>query len=333
MGHDAEWRGRVHGVAAWFALLGFGVLGWWLTLALWPASRARFHTTRSTESALLDFAWPGVPILGAGALAVAVARAPRSPWTQRAVWLMVGAVTYPALYALGATLATHGEGWAASMAMSLAAAGTALAAWAIRPDGPLFRVAPERTTARHVGRALAHTVVFWVTTLALAPWLVVQGEAAIGVPRFTTPGQAWLPGLLFAVAGLGNLHAGYVMSRFGRGTPLPLETARHLVIRGGYRWVRNPMAVSGLALGAAVGWWLGSWGTLAMVVAGGVLWHVMVRPIEERDLAARFGAPYAAYREAVRCWIPRWPPYPAAICPPAHDPDPQRGTHPPPSQV
>ncbi len=315
MRDEREWQGRVRGVAAWFTLLGLGVAAWWVALALWPASRRWFRTTRSTDAALLDFAWADVPLLGVGALAVAVAvaRAPRNPWTQRAVWLMVGAVGYPALYVLGATLTSGGEDWAATMMMSVAASGTALAAWTIRPDGPLFRVAAQRSTAGHMRRTLLHTVVFWSTTLALAPWLMVQAEAALGVPRFTTAAQGWLPWVLFAIAGCGNLHSGYVMSRFGRGTPLPLETARCFVVRGGYRWVRNPMAVSGLLLGAAVGWWLGSWGTLAMVVAGGVLWHVMVRPIEERDLAARFGPTYAAYRAAVRCWIPRWPPYPSGI--------------------
>lgn len=316
MAHEEhEWPARVRGVAAWFALLGVGVIVWWVTLALWPASRRWFRAGHSTDASLLDFAWADVPLLGVGALAVAVAvaRAPRAPGTQRAVWLLLGAVTYPALYTLGATLASGGEGWAAAMSMTAAAAGTALAAWSIRPDAPLFRVAPPRSPGAHVGRTLLHSLVFWVTALALAPWLIVQAEAAFAVPRFTTPAQAWLPWVLFAIAGAANLHCGYVMSRFGLGTPLPLETARRFVVRGGYRLVRNPMAVSGLLLGAAVGWWLGSWGTLALVVLAGLAWHGLVRPIEERDLAARFGEPYRRYRAAVRCWVPRWPPYPSGV--------------------
>ena len=40
-------------------------------------------------------------------------------------------------------------------------------------------------------------------------------------------------------------------------------------------------------------------------LAGGVLWHLLVRPEEERDLAQRFGAAYAEYSTRVRCWIPR----------------------------
>jgi protein-S-isoprenylcysteine O-methyltransferase Ste14 len=44
-------------------------------------------------------------------------------------------------------------------------------------------------------------------------------------------------------------------------------------------------------------------------VAGIVLWNRLLRPPEEQFLAERFGQPYEHYRNAVRCWVPRWPPY------------------------
>ena len=50
------------------------------------------------------------------------------------------------------------------------------------------------------------------------------------------------------------------------------------------------MAISGLSLGLMVGWWLGSWFTLGIVILAGITWHAFVRPIEERDLEQRFGA-------------------------------------------
>jgi protein-S-isoprenylcysteine O-methyltransferase Ste14 len=40
-------------------------------------------------------------------------------------------------------------------------------------------------------------------------------------------------------------------------------------------------------------------------LAGGPLWHFLVRPWEETDLERRFGEPYRAYRAAVKCWLPR----------------------------
>ena len=100
---------------------------------------------------------------------------------------------------------------------------------------------------------------------------------------------------------------GWTMAVKGCGTPLPLDTAARLVLAGPYRYVRNPMAVGGLAQGFAVSLWLGSWLTAGYVLSGLLFWQVLVRPIEERELADRFGEPYEDYRKAVRCWWPRIP--------------------------
>ena len=95
------------------------------------------------------------------------------------------------------------------------------------------------------------------------------------------------------------------MALRGEGTPLPTACARQLVVAGPYAYVRNPMAVFGLAQGAAVGIALGSWLVLAYVAAGGLLWNAVVRPAEEADMERRFGDAYRRYREQVRCWVPR----------------------------
>ena len=48
------------------------------------------------------------------------------------------------------------------------------------------------------------------------------------------------------------------------------------------------LAVAGLTQGAAVGLWLGSPLVLLYVLAGALVWHAMVRPLEKHDLARRF---------------------------------------------
>ncbi|MFK7789074.1 MAG: isoprenylcysteine carboxylmethyltransferase family protein, partial [Phycisphaeraceae bacterium] len=78
-----------------------------------------------------------------------------------------------------------------------------------------------------------------------------------------------------------------------------------LVVSGPYRYVRNPMALAGIVQGLAVGLMMGSWLVLAYAMSGGVIWHVMVRPIEEADLLKRFGDPYKQYKASLRCWWPK----------------------------
>ena len=98
-----------------------------------------------------------------------------------------------------------------------------------------------------------------------------------------------------------------VMSTLGNGTPLPAAMPNSLVIAGPYRWVRNPMAISGIVQGVAVGLILSSWLVIVYAVAGSLLWNYAIRPHEEADLEGRFGAEFRRYRDAVRCWLPRVP--------------------------
>jgi protein-S-isoprenylcysteine O-methyltransferase Ste14 len=173
----------------------------------------------------------------------------------------------------------------------------------------VFEPAAERSTAANLARTGGQTIVFWIVFIGIAPWLIQQIERMLGVPGFTFTGQE-LAALVIAIVGATfNLWSGVVLAVIGRGTPFPTQTARELVVIGPYRFLRNPMAFGGLAVGFAVGLYAGSWGTLAYAVAGGVIWHLTARPMEERDLAERFGASYDHYRANVRCWVPRWTPY------------------------
>jgi hypothetical protein len=52
---------------------------------------------------------------------------------------------------------------------------------------------------------------------------------------------------------------------------------------------------------------LGSWIVVVYALLGSLVWNYVVRPHEEHDLEERFGAQYRAYRDAVRCWVPRLP--------------------------
>jgi protein-S-isoprenylcysteine O-methyltransferase Ste14 len=109
---------------------------------------------------------------------------------------------------------------------------------------------------------------------------------------------------VFVVCGSLGLWSGFAMAWFGEGTPFPTDTARRLVVRGPYAVVRNPMAITGLGQGFAMGVAWGSWSMLAVTFAGGLIWQVFVRPREEADLEQRLGDEYRRYRAAIDCWIP-----------------------------
>ncbi|WP_104477732.1 methyltransferase family protein [Microterricola pindariensis] len=179
--------------------------------------------------------------------------------------------------------------------------------------GPLgFRLARPAAPRVQVGRTAGQIVVFWGLFLGVIPAVIVfvEGRWQLGVDAPIA--VRFAGGALLAAASALGLWAAFTMSTRGEGTPLPSAMPRKLVIAGPYRLVRNPMAVAGIAQGVAVGLLSGSWLVVLYALSGSVVWNYLVRPLEEADLEARFGAEFDAYRRAVACWVPRRHPLPAS---------------------
>lgn len=146
-------------------------------------------------------------------------------------------------------------------------------------------------------------------------FLLVPGVLGILVPRMlaarshaaTPRTAAVLLGALLIAAGVLLLVSCVVQFHRHGGTPAPVDPPRRLVIRGPYRWTRNPMYVA-----------------LAAILAGQIVLHpgralllyaaivlvivsAFVVLYEEPALRARFGAEYDDYVARVPRWLPRRP--------------------------
>jgi protein-S-isoprenylcysteine O-methyltransferase Ste14 len=91
----------------------------------------------------------------------------------------------------------------------------------------------------------------------------------------------------------------------GGGTLAPWDPTVRLVVRGPYRYVRNPMiwGVALVLLGEAAlfgSLWVLAW--CGVFLALNAIWFPLV---EEPALRRRFGGEYAEYESNVRRWIPR----------------------------
>lgn len=175
------------------------------------------------------------------------------------------------------------------------------------------RVARPASWRWNLAKTHLHTLYFWAVFFVVIPWLIVTVEPSTIFVHFRWNSEPLriLAVALFVLFGILGLGTGTIMAIAGQGTPLPIDTARRLVVIGPYRYVRNPMAIAGIVQGMAVGLFLGSPGVVLYAAVGAPIWSIFVKPAEEADLLARFGEAYAHYRRSVRCWIPRWPGYEA----------------------
>ena len=152
-------------------------------------------------------------------------------------------------------------------------------------------------------KTVVQVICIWFLALVLIPGLIL---GALGQPLLPTAGPHVAIGgiLLLLGSGLG-LWSSFVLVRYGKGTPLPLDQTNQLVTEGPYGFIRNPMAVAGIGQGVAVGVVYASMPIVVYAALGAIVWHLVVRPLEERDMEQRFGDSYRTYQAHVDCWIPR----------------------------
>ncbi|UCD65666.1 MAG: isoprenylcysteine carboxylmethyltransferase family protein [Deltaproteobacteria bacterium] len=153
---------------------------------------------------------------------------------------------------------------------------------------------------------LPGTVLVFVPTLILiATYNTRFSFELIGPDRLL-----FWPGL--AAAGLGLFLAVWTVTlftKFGQGTPAPWDPPQKLVIRGPYRFVRNPMITGVLSMLLAETLLLKSWPIFLWLLVFFLLNSVYFPLVEERSLEKRFGADYLEYKKHVPRWIPRLTPW------------------------
>ncbi len=290
--------------AVYFAVQGIAVFAWWILLIFVPASRKYFLLENDSETSLLAFWMADLSLLGIGSLVAAALCWRDSRHQSAALWFVVGAISYATLYCLAFALMTD-DGWLGVTLMFPAMIWSSNFAVGLSPVGNLmFRQSSESSTGWILTKTFAQIVVVWTLILFVFPYFIMILEDKIGVARVTFPFQKIIAAVIFIAISVVGLTSSYTMSKIGKGTPLPLDATKNLVIAGTYSYVRNPMAISGIGQGIAVALFWGSPLVLVYAAMGALIWQFIFRPLEEADLRAKFGADYESYCRNVRCWIP-----------------------------
>ncbi|HEX9188190.1 MAG TPA: isoprenylcysteine carboxylmethyltransferase family protein [Vicinamibacteria bacterium] len=164
--------------------------------------------------------------------------------------------------------------------------------------------------ARHrLGRAAVGAAAFFVVApggvAGLAPYLISGWRLDRRLPG----GLRVLGAVLIAAAVLSVAESFVRFVARGHGTPAPVSPPRHLVVSGQYRYLRNPMYLSLVAIVVGQAVWFGSAALAAYAAVLLGLFHLRVVTCEEPRLSQLFGGEFASYRRAVPRWLPRLGPW------------------------
>jgi len=147
------------------------------------------------------------------------------------------------------------------------------------------------------------TVLVPCTVAGVAPYYLIASNAQLF--RFGTDLSRAAGLIAIACGALIYAWCAFDFVTAGHGTPSPTHPPRALVVRGLYRFSRNPMyvGVSSVVFGEALYFGSGNQLVYALCVLAG--FHARVVFGEERALRRAFGAEYVAYCTRVPRWIGR----------------------------
>ncbi|UOB17149.1 methyltransferase family protein [Abyssalbus ytuae] len=265
---------------------------WWLGLAISDDFYNAFQFPEISKVAFNSFLAPDILII----TFLSILRAYK---TSRDLELIIlGGFAYGCLYCLNASILSSG-GYLSTTIMFL---GLFYNLFLVYQSG-LFRESRSRNPLTNALKTILQILSVWSITLILFPWIIID---AFEIETTSSQAIKILSYIIFVFSSILGLSSAYVLVKYGNGTPLPADQTQKLVVIGSYKYVRNPMAIAGMGQGLAISLYFGSIHILIYTIIGGLLWHIVVRPIEEKNMFKRFGKDYQMYHEKVKLWTPKF---------------------------
>jgi protein-S-isoprenylcysteine O-methyltransferase Ste14 len=149
---------------------------------------------------------------------------------------------------------------------------------------------------------LLFTLIFPGAVGVYIPLLIARGRSVSSFSSLLVLGI-----LLLAIGSIIYLWTVWEFAMRGKGTPLPVDAPKILVVRGPYRYCRNPMYVGVLMVILGCGGLFADEWLLVYAGVVGVIVHLFVVFYEEPTLKKLFGDEYESYRCIVGRWLPAPP--------------------------
>jgi len=152
-------------------------------------------------------------------------------------------------------------------------------------------------------RAIVYATLFIAFVLFYLPSRVLSWSGLVRPAAIASP---QILGIILGSAGaIIALSCVAAFAWIGKGTPAPFDPPRRLVVRGPYRFVRNPMYIGAALALAGAALFFRSWPLLAYCGLLLLCASLFVVFYEEPALRRTFGLDYEAYCHRVHRWLPR----------------------------
>jgi protein-S-isoprenylcysteine O-methyltransferase Ste14 len=264
---------------------------WWVGLFMSQEFFRAFQFPNISKVAFNSFLIPDLVLI----MSLSLIRAYKN--IKPLEWVILGAFAYGSLYCLNASILTGG-GLLSTTIMILGLGYNLF----IVSQSRLFKQSKSQSQFLNGLKTAFQIICFWSISLVLLPWIIANSFNLSATDKIILEIVAFA---LFIISSILGLSSAFAIVKHGDGTPLPTDQTNQLVTSGIYKYVRNPMAIAGMGQGIAVSIFFESIHILIYTILGGFLWHIVVRPIEERNMLNRFGKAYEDYTNTVGLWFPK----------------------------
>jgi protein-S-isoprenylcysteine O-methyltransferase Ste14 len=146
--------------------------------------------------------------------------------------------------------------------------------------------------------------------LLILPYLLINSSAAIDqrlhLPKISAGAANPVTGVILIIGGISLAWWSiYAQITLGRGTPLPVVPTQKLIVKAPFTYCRNPMTLGTFIAYSGIGVWIASLSAVGIVLIFTSLLLLYIKFFEEKELAARFGAEYLAYKQSTPFILPR----------------------------
>ena len=169
----------------------------------------------------------------------------------------------------------------------------------------VYRIATTRNKLRII--AIPIGIIFWFGLSALFVFASLWVDKLLPVQlSFSPPSNIFLSLPLLIIGGTLALWTVYTFVK-ARGSPVPLNPPKKLIITGLYSWIRNPMLLGWIIMLFGVGIVLNSFSLIFIFTPLFIMINIIyLKTIEEKEMEKKFGKEYLIYKESVPMFIPRF---------------------------